>query len=103
MKISLKDIKLTKKQIIIASVAIVSLAVLVTGGIFLYKYLKNKDSDNNNEETITKDLPDDSEEALSTIAQPYDTSDSEPTFKIYSQRTGAVEGYEESGVEIYDT
>jgi len=104
MKISFKDIKLTKKQIILIISGIVLLAVLTAGSIYLYRYLKDKEKDNtenNNEELL--ETADDSQEALSTIAQVYDTSDSEPAFKIYSQRTGAVEGYDESGVKMYDT
>ena len=103
MKISLKDIKITKKQGITASVTVIALAIIIMGGIFLYNHLKENNSDINEDKISIKDLADDSEDALSTIAQPYDITDSEPKFKIYSQRTGAVEGYEESGVEMYDT
>ncbi len=102
MKISLKDIKLTKKQILLVVSGIILLAVLTAGSIYLYRYLKDKD-DTGNDNVESFETADDSKDALSVIAQPYDTEDSEPAFKIYSEMTGAVEGYEESGMEMYDT
>ena len=100
-KLSLPNIKLSKKQTLLLAVSVLLLSLAVASLIW-WHFSNQKDSDTTKEED-TGEYADDSKEALSTIAQVYDTEDSEPAFKIYSQRTGAIEGYEESGVEMYDT
>ncbi len=102
MKINFKGIKLSKKQIILVGIC----ALLVISIAVFLIFIDTDGTDTSSEgDTSAEDgeYADDSEDALSIVAQPYDTEDSQPVFKIYSERIGAVEGSEESGVEMYDT
>jgi len=80
------ELKLEKRQIIIISIIIAALIIIP---LTIYFILRGKDSstliNNNAENTFQEGYADDSESALTTLAQPYDTEDSNPTYDLYAE------------------
>jgi len=80
------ELKLEKRQIIIISIIIAALIIIP---LTIYFILRGKDSstliNNNAENTFQEGYADDSESALTTLAQPYDTEDSDPTYDLYAE------------------
>lgn len=80
------ELKLEKRQIIIISIVIV---VLIVISLAVYFVLRGKNLptfiNNNAQKTFQEGFADDSEEALTTLAQPYDTEDTEPTYDLYAE------------------
>ncbi len=80
------ELKLEKRQIIIISIVIVALIVI---SLAVYFVLRGKNLptfiNNNAQKTFQEGFADDSEEALTTLAQPYDTEDTEPTYDLYAE------------------
>ena len=79
-------LKLEKRRIIIISIIIV---VLIIISLAIYFVLRGKNLptfiNNNAQNTFQEGFADDSEEALTTLAQPYDTEDTEPTYDLYAE------------------
>ena len=80
------ELKLGKRQIIIISIIIASLIIVP---LAIYFILQNKHLptliNNNAQRTFQEGYADDSETALTTFAQPYDTEDTEPTYDLYAE------------------
>jgi len=80
------ELKLEKRQIIIISIVIVALIVI---SLAVYFVLRGKNLptfiNNNAQKTFQEGFADDSEEALTTLVQPYDTEDTEPTYDLYAE------------------
>jgi len=80
------ELKLEKRQIIIISIIIAALIIIP---LTIYFILRGKDPstliNNNAENTFQEGYADDSESALTTLAQPYDTEDSDPTYDLYAE------------------
>jgi len=81
------ELKLGKRQIIIISIIIIASLIIVP--LAIYFILQNKHLptliNNNAQRTFQEGFADDSEEALTTLAQPYDTEDTEPTYDLYAE------------------
>ncbi len=100
--LKLSELKLGKRQIIIISIVIV---VLIVISLFVYFVLRGKNLptsiNNNAQNTFEKGYADDSEEALTTFAQPYDTEDTDPTYDLYGEvGTPPNEDFSHDSVQI---
>ncbi len=80
------ELKLQKRQIVIISIILVALIVI---SLAIYFVLRGKNLpifiNNNAQNTFQEGYADDSEEALTILAQPYDTEDTEPTYDLYAE------------------
>ena len=80
------ELKLERRQIIIISIIIVALIII---SLAVYFILQNKHLstliNNNAQSTFQEGFADDSESLLTTLAQPYDTEDTDPTYDLYAE------------------
>lgn len=96
------ELKLEKRQIMIISIVIVALIVI---SLAVYFVLRGKNLptfiNNNAQNTFQEGFADDSESALTTLAQPYDTEDTEPTYDLYAEvGTPPNEDFSHDSVQI---
>jgi len=91
-------LKLEKRQRIIISIVLVALVIISLAVYFVFRGKNFPTFINNNaQNTFQEGFADDSEEALTTLAQPYDTEDTEPTYDLYAEVGTPNEDY------TYDT
>jgi len=80
------ELKLKKRQIIVISIILVALIII---SLAVYFVLREKNLstfvNNNTENTFQEGFADDSESALTILAQPYGTEDTEPTYDLYAE------------------
>ena len=80
------ELKLEKRQIIIISIVLLVLIIISLSVYFILQGKNLPTSINNNaQNTFQEGFADDSEEALTILAQPYDTEDTEPTYDLYAE------------------
>jgi len=95
-------LKLEKRQIIIISIVFVALIIIF---LTVYFILRGKNPstlvNNNAQNTFQEGYADDSESALTTFAQPYDTEDTDPTYDLYGEvGTPPNEDFSHDSVQI---